>query len=70
MDGLRMLRQLSPAADTRPRGTGQQRGQDLPPTSCHPLSGTQQIGVVFLKAASGTCRSLQGSGDAVGGRSL
>jgi hypothetical protein len=34
------------------------------------LSGAQLIGVVFLEAASGTCRSLRGSGDGVGGQSI
>jgi hypothetical protein len=41
-------------------------GPNQPP----PLSGTQQIDVVFLKAAGGTCRSLHGSGDAVGRQSI
>jgi hypothetical protein len=39
----------------------------VPGHSRQPLSGTQQVGVVFLKAASRTCRSLRGSGDGVGG---
>jgi hypothetical protein len=47
-------------------------GKDGPQPAANALSGTPKIGVVFLRAASGTCRSLrgEGSGDAIGGRTI
>jgi hypothetical protein len=36
----------------------------------HPLSATQKISVASVKAASGTCRSLRGSGDVVGRQAI